>query len=123
MLLEFLDRPVCIDHVPVMQNFRLNLLPDKHQLRMKAEFLSTDGQDPKPIDIVVYQYTNPKLEKLSLAISITGEEMQRHMQFQVKLSFDFLKRKWKLIGSVGRTQVNREMSSAIEILQVIQDLI
>lgn len=122
MLLEFLEKPVMIDRKPVMQNFRLNLEHARRGLRMKAEFIDPNGGRPVPVDIAVYKYSDVGLERLSLAISLNGEEMLRKLKFDLKLSFDFFKRRWKLKGTFGQMPINREMDSIAQIFIVIQEL-
>lgn len=118
MLLEILKEPILVDGVERVKDVRLNIASN-HQMRLKATYLSEGDDDP--IDIVVYNWTVPKMEKLSLSISIDGKEMLRNIKFELKLSYDFLRRSWRLKGKFGSNHLNRELAMITDIFLIIQE--
>lgn len=123
MLLQALEQPILVDGKPFMKNLQLNLVPENRQLRLKTDFLEQPGTSPpQSIDIVVYNYSDIKLDGLSLAISIDGQELLRSVTFRAKLSYDFLKGKWKLVGSWNGWPIERSFKEIVEILSIIKEL-
>lgn len=123
MLIEILKEPILVDSKPVLKNVRLNIV-ENNQLRLKATYLGQqDGAEDSQVDIVVFRWTIPKLDKLAISISIDGKEMLRNLSFGLKLSYDFLHREWRLKGKFGSRQVNQTLESISSILLVVRDFI
>lgn len=120
MLIEILDKPILIDKVETLKNVRLNLA-ENHKFRLKMVYISDDHEDP--VDIVVFNWSTPKLEKMKINISIDGKEMIRSLTFNLKLSFDIVKRRWILKGSFDNKPVNQELTNVISIVTTFQNLI
>lgn len=120
MLIECIGTPVNVDGKPLLKDFRLYIDPE-HRLRFKVKYLFGDHE--VPVDIVVYRYSLPKLDKLSLGISIEGKEMTHDVRYMLWLGYNFLDRKWTLRGTVGGRQVKYEMSTILEIVQVVKAII
>ena len=72
MLIECIGTPVNVDGKPLLKDFRLYIDPE-HRMRFKMKYLF--GENEVPVDIVVYRYSIPKLDKLSLGITAEGKEM------------------------------------------------
>lgn len=121
MLIEILKEPILVDSVPVVQNVRLNIAAN-NQLRLKATYLNQNAPE-EHVDIVVFRWTIPKLDKLSLSITLDGKEMVRNLAFSLKLSYDFLHREWRLRGSFGTTAVNKKLEAVSDIMLIVRDLI
>lgn len=118
MLLEFTgDQVVMVNKKPLLKNFRLNLAGNK-QLRLKLDYLKPDGTDA-PVDVVVYHYSGVELKGARLQITFTGEERLRTLDFKLALSYEFLKRKWKLSGNIGPNEVSEELGTFLELITVI----
>lgn len=120
MLIEILDKPILIDKVETLKNVRLNLV-ENHKFRLKMVYVNDDHEDP--VDIVVFNWSTPKLEKIKINISIDGKEMIRSVTFNLKLSFDIVKRRWNLKGSFDNKPVNQELQHFIDIVTTFQNLI
>lgn len=107
-----------------MKDLQLNLVHEQRQFRLKCTFLNqTSGGPPEyPTDIVVYNYSDVRLGKFNLSISFNGRELLRGAVFRAKLSFDFLRRKWKLSGNWNERSVDRSFDTFLEILPIIQEL-
>lgn len=121
MLIEILKEPILVDHVPVVQNVRLNIAAN-NQLRLKATYLNQSGPE-EHVDIVVFRWTVPKLDKLALSITIDGKEMLRNLAFSLKLSYDFLHREWRLRGRFGSNAVNKKLEAISDIMLIVRELI
>ena len=119
MLLEFVgDQPFTIDGKAVAKNVRLNLLNVQQQFRLKATLLN--GNKENKIDLVMYQYTLPKLDGLS-AITITGngKEIILNQSFDFELKYYFLKKEWKFSGHVGYNSFNYKFDHLVKIINII----
>lgn len=121
MLIEILKNPVMVDGIEVLNNIRLNVT-DQHQLRLKMTYIDSNKVE-SDVDLVVFNWTAPKLEKLSLSISIDGKEMLRNIRFNLRLSYDFFKRSTKLRGKFGPHTVNKDLSNISDILMVVREYI
>lgn len=120
MLIEILDKPILIDKIETLKNIRLNIVED-HKFRLKMIYINDDHEEP--VDIVVFNWSTPKLDKLKLIISIDGKEMIRSIPFNLKLSFDVIKRRWNLKGSFNNNTVNQELENVFNIFLAFQNLI
>lgn len=120
MLIECIGTPVNVDGKPLLKDFRLYIDPE-HRMRFKMKYLF--GENEVPVDIVVYRYSIPKLDKLSLGITAEGKEMTHDVRYKIWLGYNFLDRKWTIKGTVGVNQVKHEMSTILEIVQVVKSII
>lgn len=120
MLIECIGNPIKADGEEVLKDLRLNLAPN-HQMRIKVKYLFEESE--VPVDIVIFNYSSPRLDKLSLSISIDGKEMTHKINFRVNLAYSFMTHKWTLKGTVGGNPVKKELSTFLEIFQVIKELI
>lgn len=118
MLIES-NAPISINGVEVLQNVKLNIAKN-HQMRFKAAYKAKKYIN---VDVVVYNWTSPKIDKLTLGITAEGKEMIRGLPFSLKLSYDFLRSHWKLNGSFGQSIVNRELASLGDLIVVFRDLV
>jgi len=114
MLIEFLHQ-VTVDKTPLIENIRLNIQPMSHQLRLKAVYLN--GEIKTPVDIVVFNWT-PKLDKLSLAISIYGKELTTGTEFHCKLSYDVFRQQLKLTGNIAGKNMKIIIASMKDFLEI-----
>lgn len=117
MLLEFPKGNVMVDRKPgPVEDLRINVAPNR-QLRIKFNVLR-DEQDPVPLDIVVYEY-HPCLEGIAhLAIAAEGKEMNTNRPFKLTLSYDFLKKRWKIKGGFNGKDIDETMEHFIEIVNI-----
>lgn len=122
MLLELPKGNIMVDHKPgPVEDLRVNVAPNR-QLRIKFNVIR-DGQDPVPLDIVVYEY-KPTLEGLaSLAIGAEGIEMTTNRPFKLTLSYDFLKKRWRLRGLFNGKNIDETMNHWIEMVNVAKALV
>lgn len=118
MLIEFLN-VVSVDKKPFAENFRLNIQPANHQLRLKVTYIN--GEDKIPVDLVVFNWS-PKIEKFTLGISIDGKEMTTGMNFLVRLSYDVLKRHIKLTGNVAGKDIKFNITSVKDFLEIPKEI-
>lgn len=121
MLLECRGAPVTMDKKPLMQNIRLSL-PGNQQFRLKLDFLKEDNTE-EPVDLVAYRYSKVELDGFSPSITINGEELKRHIRFDLKLSYDFLKHTWRMSGKFGKHKVDKTVDKAIGLLIAIKELL
>lgn len=123
MLIEITEAPIKVDGLPLIENVRLNVQKN-HQLRFKGTYIPLEKTHTNTsVDVVVYNWSTPKLDGLRIGMTIDGKEMTRNIEFKWKLSFDFLKRAWKLNGSFGPLIVERDLDSVGDILLVLRDLV
>lgn len=122
MLIEILESPVLINKKEVLKNIRLNIA-ENHKFRLKMNYVNKN--EDVPIDIVCFNWNISKLEKmkLSLGIDINGKEMIRSLAFNLKLSFDIIKRRWFLNGTIGNNVVSIKTENQIELLLELCKLI
>lgn len=120
MLIEIIDKPILIDKIETLKNVRLNIVED-HKFRLKMTYINDEHEEP--VDIVVFNWSTPKLDKLKIIISIDGKEMIRSIPFNLKLSFDVIKRRWNLKGQFNNNTVNQELENAFGIFLAFQNLI
>ena len=114
MLIEFLNT-VMIDKKPFAENVRLNIQPPNKQLRLKATYF--DGEDKLPIDIMG-KWTNPKIEKLSVSMIINGIDMTANKDFLLKINYDIFKWQGKVVGKVSGKDVEIQISSIKDLLEI-----
>ncbi len=124
MLLEFLGgNPITYDGNPVAKNLQIYVSGDR-KVRCRATCIMRDGAPDRPIDLIVYKWTMPKLDHLStLVVSAEGTELVNDVPYALKLGYDFIHRKWKVSGQFNGRAVNRDMASILEIIAVLRDLI
>lgn len=120
MILE-IKEPIKVDGDDIIKNLRLNIKPKDHQFRLKLIYLSSGTE--RPLDLVVYKWTNPKLDKVGLSIDATGEELSKKISIQFRLSYDFFRKSWKVKGNIGIRNVDRELSSVISIITIMKDFV
>lgn len=121
MLLECLNgSPLTIDGAPFMDNIRLNIA-NNHQFRLK--FLYIADEKHQPIDIVVLNYTIPKLSMNSLTINVSGVEKQRNIRFSMDVSYHFFKKKWIISGTFMGKEINKEFLNILEIIKIFKEVL
>lgn len=108
MLLEILDEKVIsIDEKPIIKNFRVNLSKGRNALRAKFDYIGEE--DITPIDLVIFSYSNPRLEKVtSIVIDVNGKEFNKNIPFTVKLSINIIRKKFHLSGCVAGKMIDSE---------------
>lgn len=118
----FIDVPglIQVDKQPLAENLKLNIIPEKCQLRFKAEYFNKDQKTP--VDIVVFKWT-PRLDKLCLAITVDGREMTTNTNFLIKISYDVIRRQLKISGNIHGREIKRYISSVAEILEIPKDIL
>jgi hypothetical protein len=118
VLIEFLEKPIRINGKEPVKDFRLNIA-ENHQMRCKMVWIGNEPEAPPvPIDIVVYEWTIPRLEKFTLSISIDGLEMVSKQRFNFKLQYDFMHKNWRLRGTINDRSVEKTMHSIVEVITI-----
>jgi hypothetical protein len=102
-----------VDKKPLLKNFRLNL-PGNNQLRLKFDYID-EGGSSNPVDLVVYNYSEVGLKGARLRITFKGEERLNSTPFKLSLSFEFLKRRWRLSGTIAQQEVDEEHPTFMEL--------
>lgn len=120
VLIEIMS-PITVDGVPVVESFRLNIIHKQRQARCKIQFPA--DSKPSSIDFVVYQYSMPRINGLSVSISFRGAEMETNKSFEAKASFDIIKRIWKVNGTFGNKTLNFECKEPLEMIDMIKLLV
>ena len=114
MLIEF-PQAISVDKNPLVKDIRLNVQAEKHQLRLKAEYIH--GELVTPVDLVVFRWT-PKLDKLSLSILIDGKELTTQTDFLIKLSYDVIRNNLKLSGNIAGKEIKKNLTSIQDFLEI-----
>lgn len=112
---------ITCDGVPVIEDLAFNLEKNR-QARFKTKLCRKD-QSSVPVDLVVYEYTWPKLDKLTISVTFNGKEMIRNVRFSFKLSYAFTKHKWCINGNIGFLPINIESFKILEALSSLKDAI
>ncbi|MCM1439728.1 MAG: hypothetical protein NC131_11105 [Roseburia sp.] len=125
MLLQAFGKPIMVDGQEAIKDFQLNFPWPQHQLRVKATLLDHTGTGPPelPLDIVVYHFSDIHLDKLNLGIFIDGTEMLSQIEFKVKLNHDFIRHRWRLVGTWNGRPVDSSFGSIVEIFPIIKSLV
>lgn len=122
MIVEFLDKPIMVNGKPFIQDLRLNI-PGEGRKQCRLKFKYIEEGKLIPVDLVVIQYTKPCIEKLSIGLSLRGEEILKKLKFDLRISYHMLGSKWNIRGTFGAHVINKELSNVTEILSVIKGLI
>ena len=78
----------------------MNFTKGRNALRAKFDYIGEE--DITPIDLVIFSYSNPRLEKVtSIVIDINGKEFNKNIPFTVKLSINIIRKKFHLSGCVS----------------------
>lgn len=122
MLLEILDdKVITMDEKPIIKDLRVNFPKGRNALRAKFKYI--DDTVETPVDLVVYEYSNPRLDKVSsIAIDIDGKEFNKNIPFRVKLSINIIHRRFNLSGYVGGKNIEKESDSIPGLLPDIMKL-
>lgn len=123
MLIECLKgQPISVDGRNILQDIRINIAGN-NQLRTKLTYLGEDG-NAIPYDIVVYNYTVPKMEidNMSISVFIKGEEYQRRIPCSFKIEYHFMQKKWKVRGDINRQPFEYTVKSAKDVVQLIDKM-
>ena len=121
MLLECLHgAPLTVDGSPILDNIRLNLAGN-HQLRFKAIYVA-DGNNI-PIDIVVLNYTSPKISLNSISMIVTGVERNKSSRFNLNISFNFFKKKCHINGIFLDKNIDMECDNFLEIIKIFKEVL
>ncbi len=122
MLIEVLH-PIQVDGKALCESFRLNLIPEERKLRMKIQFSEESVVGKKLVDLVVYHYSEPKLDGFGFSISFRGKEMETGLDFSASIAFKLSKRVWKVKGNIGTRSFNMECPEAIRLIEQIGQIV
>ena len=122
MLIEILN-PIVVDGSPVCNSFRVNIFPDKNQMRCKLQFPRPGGAGDDMVDLAVFNYTLPRIQGLGLALTFRGKEMETDTEFNAKIRFDLPHREWSAKGSIGGRSFSETSSSIFKLICSIRDIV
>lgn len=124
MLLECLNgQPITVNKSPLIDNVRLNIDNENHQARFKMLYVKDDKNIP--IDIIVFNYTLPKLAVNNGGVSVTlsGIEQNKNVQFKITVTYAFFKKKWVVTGALSGKPINKELNNIFEIIEIFKEII
>lgn len=108
MLIE-MTGDVWVDKTPRFRNFRLNAKPKEKKFRCKIEI--SDHSEWIPFDLIVQNYSF-KLNGLNgIKIETYGFENNSKTYFNLNITFEILKKKFKFEGSIGDVNVDEKIAS------------
>lgn len=108
--------PIVVDGNVICQSVFLNINPERHQLRCKLAF-------EKPIDLAIYHYSNSKLTGAGMSVEFNGTEMETTTDFEARVSYSILTRRWKLSGTIGRHSFSKECDCIPELLGLVKEMV
>lgn len=114
MLVEFLDS-ISIDKKPFIKNLRIKIDPQKHQLRLKAQYI-IDNNDV-PIDVIVFNW-DLKFDKFNPILNIIGEERVTKNRFCLNISYNLFKQKLKVNGHVNGIEKSFNVNNIKDFLNI-----
>lgn len=121
MIIKLPDGEVTIDGKAVLKNVKLNIASN-NQLRLKFVYF-TKRKKEIPLDIVVYKYTKPVLEKLTnLVIYVNGEELNNRIDFNLKLIYSIINRRLNISGNIGDDNINTNMYNTSDALMLLDEV-
>lgn len=121
MLLK-IDGSVTLDNCPLVKDFKLNVLNNKHQLRCK--FIRIIEEREVPVDIIVYRYSDPSFSRIgSITVDVDGREMNYDIPFTLKLIFSFIKKKTTITGMINGKHIKREFKDNESAAVIVEDLL
>lgn len=122
MLIEVLH-PILVDSAELCESFRLNIVPEERKLRAKIQFGQKTAIGNRLVDLVVFNYSLPKIDGLGISVTFKGKEMETGLEFQASAGFKVSKRTWKVKGNIGGRMFSFECAEAIRIIEQIGQLI
>lgn len=124
MLLESLNgHPITINGSPLANDIRLNIVHENHQARFKMTYIKDDKNIP--IDIIIFNYTLPKLTINNGGVSVTlsGIEQTKNVQFKINVTYNFFRKKWIVTGALSGKPINKELNNIFEIIEIFKEII
>jgi hypothetical protein len=100
----------------------LNVTKDR-QARAKFTYISVDGKE-FPYDIVVYEFTTPKVSVMDMAITffVSGEEHAMHIPISLKVNFHLLSREWTVSGDIDWQPFTVKFKSISDIPPIMEQV-
>lgn len=121
MIIKLPDGEVTIDGKAVLKNVKLNIASN-NQLRLKFVYF-TKRKKEIPLDIVVYKYTKPVIEKLTnVVIHVNGEELNNRIDFNLKLIYSIINRRLNISGNIGDDNINTNMYNTSDALMLLDEV-
>lgn len=112
---------ITVDGKAVLKDVKLNIASN-NQLRLKFIYFTKRNVEI-PLDIVVYKYTKPVVEKLTnVVIYIDGEELNNGINFNLKLTYSILNRRLNVSGNIGDDNININMYNALDALVLLDKI-
>lgn len=122
MLIE-IHNPIVVDGVPVCNSFRINIIPDKFQMRCKIRFPRPGSNEEDLVDLAVFNFTLPKIQGLGIGLSFRGKEMETGTHFNAKIRFDLPHQEWSVKGSIGDRSFSETSSDIFGIIRSIRNIV
>lgn len=116
MLIEMLG-DVTVDKTPIIRNFRLNIDPKNKKFRCKVEIKDKDKSIP--LDLITRSYSF-KLDGLNgFKIEIIGCEVPSSINFNLNITYEIFKKKFKLKGLIGNVSIDERFTKLVDLLSFI----
>lgn len=121
MIIRLPSGEITVDGKAVLKDVKLNIASN-NQLRLKFIYFTKINVEI-PLDIVVYKYTKPVVEKLTnVVIYIDGEELNSGINFNLKLTYSILNRRLNVSGNIGDDNININMYNALDALVLLDKI-
>lgn len=121
MIIRLPSGEITVDGKAVLKDVKLNIASN-NQLRLKFIYFTKRNVEI-PLDIVVYKYTKPVVEKLTnVVIYIDGEELNSGINFNLKLTYSILNRRLNVSGNIGDDNININMCNASNALVLLDKI-
>lgn len=121
MIIKLPSGEITVDGKAVLKDVKLNIASN-NQLRLKFIYFTKRNVEI-PLDIVVYKYTKPVVEKLTnVVIYIDGEELNNGINFNLKLTYSILNRRLNVSGNIGDDNININMYNALDALVLLDKI-
>lgn len=121
MIIRLPSGEITVDEKAVLKDVKLNIASN-NQLRLKFIYFTKRNVEI-PLDIVVYKYTKPVVEKLTnVVIYIDGEELNSGINFNLKLTYSILNRRLNVSGNIGDDNININMYNASNALVLLDKI-
>jgi hypothetical protein len=105
--------------MPTIQNIMLDTKPEEKLLRLRLEIVSQERKDP--VDLTLH-YAKPKIYFPVVSLPIEGQELLRRLCFNLELSFNLLKSRFNVKGTIGNKKLDRPLDNISEVLVILKSV-
>lgn len=116
MYLELGKEPIRLNHVDILKDVKLNLIPERHAFRLMFTYVGNEAYPERTVDINVFNYSNVQIStSLRLSIDLRAEEKITHKRLYATVSYSFIKRSFNISGTYGGSEIDITASSFLDL--------